>query len=180
VLMWAADDTQTTPELWQAFSLYQWKQGGPSIPAQPIGWAKIKAPRGIWVRSSPHGAKVGALAKAELTPIWSVTNTQWGAITKSGDRWIFLGDTKTVDTTLESSAAEPPSSSPPELYQARVVPGRGLNVRDGIEGRILRALPYNTIVRVYEERSNWVRIHPTQSEWVNAFYLSKVAEPAYA
>ena len=43
VLMWAADDTQTTPELWQAFSLYQWKSDGPQIPAQPIGWAKIKA-----------------------------------------------------------------------------------------------------------------------------------------
>jgi hypothetical protein len=41
VLMWAADDTQTTPELWQAFSLYQWKSDGPRFgPAHRMG--KIK------------------------------------------------------------------------------------------------------------------------------------------
>ena len=45
---------------------------------------------------------------------------------------------------------------------------------------MLRALPCNTIVRVYEERRGWARIHPLQSEWVNAAYLSKVVDPALA
>ena len=179
-LMWAADDTQTTPELWQAFSLYQWKSDGPQIPTQPIGWAKIKAPRGVWIRSSPHGAKVGALAKAELAPIWSVTDTRWGAISKAADQWIFLGDPKIVESTLAASTPALPPTTAQELYQARVVPARGLNVRDAIQGHVLRALACNTVVRVYEERKGWACIHPRQSEWVNALYLSKVVEPAFA
>jgi hypothetical protein len=61
-----------------------------------------------------------------------------------------------------------------ELFQARVVPTRGLNVRDGIGGRILRALKTNTIVRVYEARSGWARIHPAQNEWVSASFLNRV------
>jgi hypothetical protein len=174
VLMWAADDTQTTPELWQAFSLYQWGSDSRQVPAQPLGWAKIKAGRGVWIRSSPHGAKVGALAKAELTPIWSVTDTKWGAVSKGGDQWIFLGDPK----TLEAPTPNLPPIAVQELYQARVVPARGLNVRDAIQGNVLRALTGNSIIRVYEERRGWARIHPLQSEWVNAAYLSKVAEPA--
>ena len=32
VIMWAADDTQTTPDLWQTFSNYQWKNGGRAVP----------------------------------------------------------------------------------------------------------------------------------------------------
>ncbi len=180
VLMWAADDTQTTPELWQAFAAYQWKSEGPVIPAQPLGWAKIKAPRGIWIRSSPHGAKVGALAKAELAPIWSVSNTKWGAINKTGDQWIFLGDPKLIETTLEMGTPHVPQSTTPVLYEAHVVPTRGLNVRDAIQGKVLRALPYNTIVKVYEEQTGWVRIHPLQPEWVNAAFLAKIVEPAQA
>ena len=82
VVMWAADDTQTTPDLWQAFSLYQWQHGGRPIPPQPMGWAKVKTASGLWIRSSPLGAKLAALAKAELAPIWSVTDTKWGAITQ--------------------------------------------------------------------------------------------------
>ena len=46
VIMWAADDTQTTPDLWQTFSNYQWKDEGRSIPAQPLGWAKVHAGNG--------------------------------------------------------------------------------------------------------------------------------------
>ena len=57
--------------------------------------------------------KIGALAKAELTPIWSVTDTKWGAISKGGDQWIFLGDPKLVDTTLEVASTPhlPPSDN---------------------------------------------------------------------
>jgi hypothetical protein len=176
VLMWAADDTQTTPELWQAFSQYQWTSAVAPAQDQPMGWAKVKAPRGIWVRSSPNGAKVGALAKAELAPIWWVTPTQWGAMTKTRDQWIFLGEPSFVDTTL-SAPPKPNYSETPILYQARVVPARGLNVRDAIQGNILRALECNTIVEIYEERSDWVRIHPVESQWVNATYLARLGEP---
>jgi hypothetical protein len=179
VLMWAADDTQTTPELWQAFSQYQWKSAATPVQEQPLGWAKIKAPRGIWVRSSPNGAKVGALGKAELAPIWSVSDTQWGAITKTGDQWIFLGDPQFVDTTL-NAPPESPTSAQAALYQARVVPARGLNVRDDIRGHVLRAIECNTVVSIYDERDGWVRIHPDQSEWVNAAYLAKLSEPVAA
>jgi hypothetical protein len=174
VIMWAADDTQTTPDLWQAFSNYQWKNGGRTIPPQPMGWAKIKAGGGLWIRSSPLGAKVGALAKAELAPIWSATETRWGAITQSADAWIYLGDRNLVETTLDFSGMSLPPSGSGEIYQARVVPRQGLNVRDAIRGRVLRALPTNTIVRVFEDKDGWARINPAATEWVSAAYLGRI------
>lgn len=61
------------------------------------------------------------------------------------------------------------------LYQARVVPRQGLNVRDAIGGRVLRALPVDTIVRVFETQNGWARINPMLSEWVNAGYLSRIS-----
>ena len=174
VIMWAADDTQTPPDLWQTFSQYQWNKDGRTIPAQPLGWGKVRTGGGLWVRSSPRGAKVGAMAKGELAPIWSVSDTKWGAITKAADQWIFLGDARLVETTMDLSGQAVPTLPGVELYQARVVPSRGLNVRDGIGGRILRALKSNTIVRVYESNNGWARINPVQNEWVSAAYLSRV------
>ncbi len=173
VIMWAADDTQTTPDLWQAFSNYQWKNGGRTIPAQPLGWAKVRIGGGMWIRTSPAGAKVGALAKAELAPIWHVTETKWGAVTQDAEKWIFLGNSNDVETTLDLGGQKEPPASGLELYQARVVPTRGLNVREGVGGRILRALKTNTIVRVYEAKNGWARIHPAQNEWVSASFLAR-------
>lgn len=172
VLMWAADDTQTTPELWQAFSRYQWKGGGMSIPAQPLGWAKVKAPLGLWVRSSPFGSKVGSFGKAELVPIWNLTETHWAAVTSSGDRWMFVGNPDWVDVALESVPGSPIPQ--PGLYQARVAARSGLHVRDAASGGILRAISYGTVVQVYEEKSGWGRIDPNLSEWVSTAYLSKL------
>jgi hypothetical protein len=174
VIMWAADDTQTPPDLWQTFSLYQWKSGGRTIPPQPLGWVKVKAGGGLWIREAPSGAKVGALAKAELAPIWSVTDTKWGAITQAADQWVFLGDARLVETTLDLSGESLPPSTGLELYEARVAPSRGLNVRDAIGGRLLRALAVNTIVRVYEEKNGWARINPARPEWVSATFLSRI------
>ena len=174
VLMWAADDSQTTPDLWQAFSQYQWKNGGRTIPNQPMGWAKIKVRGGMWIRSSPGGAKVGGLAKSELAPIWTVTDTKWGALNQAADQWVFIGNSEYVDTTLDFSGEAVPPSTGLELYQARVASRRGLNVRDNIRGRILRALKYNVIVRVYEEAEGWARIHPSRKEWVSAAFLGRL------
>jgi hypothetical protein len=179
VLMWAADDTQTTPELWQAFSLYQWRDAGRVIPPQPIGWAKVKAPKGMRIRSTPQGSTVGGLGKAELAPLWTVTDTKWGAITRAADQWIYVGDPTLVDVALETSSGPgqvPPVPQPPipYLYQARVVPSRGLHVRDAVGGRALRALLVGTIVHVYAEQHGWARIDPLRSEWVNAAYLQKI------
>jgi hypothetical protein len=174
VFMWAADDTQTTPELWQAYSAYQWKQGGAPLPAQPLGWAKVKAGGGIWVRSAPLGAKVGSLARAELAPLWRITDTKWAAITKAGDRWIYVGDAKVTEVILDSSiGGQAPSS--PGIYRASVVAKNGLNVRKKAKGAILRAIPYGTQVQVYEEKNGWGRIHASQDEWVSTDYLSKLA-----
>lgn len=174
VIMWAADDTQTTPDLWQTFSNYQWKNGGRTIPPQPLGWAKIKSGGGMWVRTSPNGAKVSALAKSELAPLWAVTDTKWGAVTQDANQWIYLGSPALVETTLDLAGQTTPPVAGVELFQARVVPSRGLNVREGIGGRILRALRVNTIVRVYEARDGWARIHPAQAEWVSASFLSRI------
>ncbi len=173
VLMWAADDTQTTPELWQAFSHYQWKGGGVNIPPQPLGWAKVKAPLGLWVRSSPKGSKVDSVAKSELVPIWNLTETLWAAVTSSGDRWMYVGNPQWVDVALESAAGK--SEPPPGLYQARVVARSGLTVRTAEKGGILRALPFGAVVQVYEEKHGWGRIDASQSEWVSTAYLSKIS-----
>jgi hypothetical protein len=171
VFMWAADDRTTTPDLWQAFSLYQWNAGGPPIPTQPIGWAKIKVEVGLYIRSAPLGSKVGALAKGELAPIWVVSDTKWAAITDKQDQWIFVGNPNYVEIAMDSSKIPVP---PPGLYQAKVTPPQGLNVRDKAGGTVLRALPIGTIVQVYEEMDGWGRINPTQSEWVSTKYLSKI------
>lgn len=174
VIMWAADGTQTTADLWQAFCNYEWTAGARMMPQQPLGWIKIIAAGGLWVRSSPAGRRLGNLAREELAPVWAVTATQWGAITREADQWIFLGGPSSVETPLEipGLAASPASVS--ELFQARVVPRRGLNVRQGMGGRVLRALQVDSPVRVYEASQGWARIHPAQDEWVRAAFLRRV------
>ena len=72
---------------------------------------------------------------------------------------------------MDPSKIPPP---PPGLYQAKVVPPDGLNVRDKPAGTVLRALQGGTIVIVYEEKDGWGRINPTQSEWVSTKYLNKI------
>jgi hypothetical protein len=171
VFMWAADGSATTPELWQAFSKYQWNKGGLPIPKQPIGWAKIKTADGLNIRSTPLGTKVGALAKGELAPIWVVSDTKWAAINNKQNQWIFIGNPNYVDVAMDTSNVPPP---PTGLYKAKVTPSQGLNVRDKPNGNILRAMKYGTIVQVYEEIDGWAKINPTLSEWSSLKYLVKL------
>jgi hypothetical protein len=104
-----------------------------------------------------------------------LTDTKWAAITKDSQQWIYVGDQSTVQTTLESNSTPAPAPTPGNvLYQARVVPRQGLNVRDAVGGRVLRAIPVGTIVQVYESQHGWVRISPSLSEWVSASYLSRI------
>jgi len=91
VFMYAADDTQTTPELWQAFSLYPWN-GGVTLPPQPIAWGQVKTPLGLYIRATPSGNKLGALSKASLVPIWYIDGNQWAAITTAHDQWVYVGN----------------------------------------------------------------------------------------
>ncbi len=170
VLMWAADDTQTAPDLWRVFSAYQWKDGGQPLPSQPIGWAKINAMRGLYIRSGPSGSKLGALAKGSLAPIWAISEAEWAAITPDRSQWIYVGNQGYTEINLDPPDTPP---LPPGMYRAKVIPARGLNVRNAVNGAILRALPCGAVVDVYEEKDGWDRIHPTQSEWVSAMYLSK-------
>ena len=172
VFMWAADDTQTTPELWQAFSLNQWN-GGATIPSQPIGWAQVKTPLGLYIRSTPSGSKVGALTKDQLAPIWFITDDQWGAITPAHDQWIYVGNPSYAILVMNPSSIPPTPPPPPGIFQAKVIPAAGLNVRDNPNGNKIGALPANTIVQVYAESDGWAKINPTQSQWVNETYLSK-------
>ena len=51
VIMWAADDTQTTPDLWQTFSNYQWKNGGRTIPRAASG---LGQGQDRWWHVDPH------------------------------------------------------------------------------------------------------------------------------
>ena len=76
---------------------------------------------------------------------------------------------------LESSASSPaPPPPPPGLYQARVVAPRGLHVRTAPDGSALRVLKFGDVVQVYEEKSGWGRIDPSQSAWVSTAYLAKI------
>ena len=172
VFMWTADDQVTTPDLWQAFSKYQWKKGGLPIPSQPIGWAKVKANDGLSIRSAPMGSKLGALTKGELAPIFAISDTQWAAINIKQNQWIFIGNPNYTEIALDPSRIPIP---PPGLYQAIVNASSGLNVRDKEMGRILRTLPPGIIVIVYEEKDGWGRINPTLSEWVSTKYLNKIS-----
>jgi hypothetical protein len=174
VFMWAADDPVTSPDLWQVFSKYKWNKGGLSIPTQPIGWAKVKANEGMNIRSAPLGSKVSGLGKNELAPVWVISDTQWAAINEKQDQWIFVGNPDYVEVALDPSKIPVP---PVGIYQAKVAPTQGLNVRDRGGGTVLRALPIGTIVQIYEEKDGWGRINPTQSEWVSTKYLSKIMAP---
>jgi hypothetical protein len=170
VLMWAADDNETTSDLWKAFSSYHWKKGGNPIPAQPTGWAQVKY--GMHVRSAPQGDKIRGLVKNDLVPIWSISESKWGAISPKGDEWIYLGNPALVEMTVDVPTLPP---LPLGLYRAVVTPGRGLNVRDDVDGKQLRALSRGDTVEVYELKNGWARVNLEQSEWVNAAYLRKTA-----
>lgn len=172
ILMWAADETETTPELWRAFSTYQWSgPGAKSIPPQPLGWAKTIPGGGLYVRAAPQGSKIGVLAKGQMVSLWDATPTKWAAITPAKDKWIFVGDPRLT----EVSADFPFTQVTPGLYSAIVASTRGVNVRDAIWGNVLRALPYQTAVQVYEEKEGWGKINSTAGEWVKLEFLAKTA-----
>ena len=172
ILMWAADETETTPELWRAFSTYQWSgpRAKPVLP-QPFGWAKIIPGGGLYVRAAPSGSKIGALAKGQMVPLWDATETKWATITPAKDKWIFVGDPRLT----EVSADFPFTHVTPGLYPAMVSAARGVNVRDAIWGNVLRSLQYQTPVQVYEEKDGWGKINSTASEWVKLEFLAKTA-----
>ncbi|HUH98377.1 MAG TPA: SH3 domain-containing protein [Anaerolineales bacterium] len=172
VFMWIADDTQTTPELWQAFSQFHWKEG--PDPAQPMAWAQVKTPLGLYIRSAPSGSKIGALSKAQLAPIWYISDDQWGAITPAHDQWIYVGNPDYASLVVNPANIPPTPAPPPGAFQAKVIPAAGLNVRDNPNGSKIGALPAGTVVQVYEETDGWARINPTQSQWVSETYLTKV------
>jgi hypothetical protein len=175
VFMWVSDDSQTTPALWQAYSRYQWQNGGLPGARQPIGWAKVKASGGLYVRATPWGSKVGAIYKDQMTPVWSMFNSQWAAITTGNNQLIYVGNADYVDLELDPSSLPPgPPAPPPGLYQAKVIPAAGLNVRDGINGTKIGALAVGSVVQVYQEQNGWARIDQNQSQWVSAQYLSKM------
>ena len=124
VFMYAADDTQTTPELWQAFSLYPWN-GGVTLPPQPIAWGQIKTPLGLYIRATPSGNKVGALTKASLVPIWYIDSNQWAAITTAHDQWIYVGNSAYITMVMNPANIPPPPPPSPGLFQAKVIPAAG-------------------------------------------------------
>lgn len=73
----------------------------------------------------------------------------------------------------------PPPPPPPVasfLYEAYVNAGAGLNVRSGPGTTYpkIRALPYKTVVQVWEERYGWAKISKDKEEWVSAAYLTKL------
>jgi hypothetical protein len=82
-----------------------------------------------------------------------------------------VGNPNYVDIAMDTSKIPVP---PAGLYKAKVTPSQGLNVRDKPSGNVLRALPFGTIVQVYEDNNGWSRINPTQSEWCSSKYLQKV------
>jgi hypothetical protein len=51
-----------------------------------------------------------------------------------------------------------------------------LNVRKGpgIANSVINILPMGTVVNVYEEKTGWCRINPTEQQWVSKNYLLQV------
>ncbi|OGO25270.1 MAG: hypothetical protein A2Y54_02915 [Chloroflexi bacterium RBG_16_51_16] len=169
VLMWAADDNETTSDLWQTFSGHHWQKGGRIPPQQPAGWAQIKY--GMHVRAEPKGEKIRGLVKNNLVPIWELSESRWAAISPDRDEWIYLGDPNLVEVNMETPKAV---SKPTLLYRAVVTPVRGLNVRKEAFGTVIRTLRSGEVVDIYQLLGGWARIHPAKDEWVNASYLRKV------
>jgi hypothetical protein len=169
VLMWAADDNETTSDLWRAFSNYTWKKGGRLLAAQPAGWAQIKY--SMHVRAAPQGQKVRGLMKNNLVPIWELNAERWAAITPRKDEWIYLGDPTLTEVSMETPKSELP---PAGLFRAVVTPARGLNVRAQAFGRLLRTLRSGDLVEVYKLQQGWAKIHFEQDEWVNSTYLRRL------
>lgn len=64
------------------------------------------------------------------------------------------------------------------LYKAMVKPSvtLGLRVRNkpSFNGSKINSLKAKTVVSVYEESGDWVRIHPVYQEWCSSQYLDKI------
>jgi hypothetical protein len=165
IFMWAADENETTPELWKTFSAFPWRGG--SIPEQPIGWGQAKG--SLYIRSKPKGSKLGALVKNQLTPIWEIAH-DWAAVNQNRTGWVYIGNPRYISLAVD--VVEPPPL-PPGLYQAFVNTTDGLKVREAPKGIHVRTLRYQEKVEVYEERDGWSRVHPEKGQWVKAEYLTR-------
>ncbi|MEA4811147.1 MAG: GH25 family lysozyme [Anaerolineaceae bacterium] len=72
-----------------------------------------------------------------------------------------------------------PLPEPSVLWKGRVIPAIGLNVRserDYTKPNVLRTLPANTEVQVFEEVGAWVRISPDKQEWVVSRFLEVIKD----
>ena len=103
--------------------------------------------------------------------MWALDESQWAAITPERDRWVFAGNPDYL--TLSLDLPKPPDP-PPGIYQAKVIPAAGLNVRDAAGGNKVGALPGGRVVQVYEEKEGFARVNPEKSEWVAARYLNRM------
>lgn len=178
VLMWAADDTETTPELWQAFSLYPWKkEGGPTLPTQPLGWLKVKQIGGAKYSATSGGPGVGSYPLGTLKPIWQVTaNKQWAAINSTGDQWLNIGLSGLAEVVWA-----PPPSTPTEVPPVGTQPiglikvlAEGLNVRSSPMGSKIGALKYGDVVPFWQVTvAKWATLDAAGTRWVY------VGEPRY-
>jgi SH3-like domain-containing protein len=114
------------------------------------------------VRNAPDSAGTVIRSLSRATPvIVYAENNGWLQIHPSRQEWV-------------SARYISRNNDPVKMYDAEVTAST-LNVRiqANAAGAIIRTCRNGELVAVYEESSDWCRVHPYQSEWVAARYLRK-------
>lgn len=95
----------------------------------------------------------------------------WYNVTWNGKTGYISG---TYLTEFNLTPTPTPDSKPVATFKARVTASIGLTVRKGpgTSNSRVRAIPYNTVITVYETKDNWYRIGT--NEWVCATYTKKI------
>jgi hypothetical protein len=101
-LMWAMDQNESTPELWEAYASYNWSKGTtkPTVPVSPP--ANIPVPlyvavvntASLWVRklATRNSAGMRGLVRGDRVEVWEECATAkegvWGKISRNVSEWV--------------------------------------------------------------------------------------------
>ncbi len=116
---------------------------------------------GLNVRNAPNGTIIANICFG--TPVRVYENS-------SG--WSRLGTNKWVYSAYLTRV---------QLDSYIVTSKDGLNIRDkpSTSGKLLRTMPYGTIVGIYETSGSWVKISPKQECWCSKNYLAGICPNPY-
>ena len=175
VIMWSLDQVfeGKVPDLWAAYSSYDWKKGVVTTPAPEKAEMKTYNKKPVTVQAVQWfpGVIIPGVDESDEGKSARV-ETQHGEVLVLPGDWIVQGiedELYPCKDNIFQATYEPLAQG----YSVLITAGRGLNVRSepSTMGRVMAILKRGTRANVLEENGDWLRI---KEGWIHGNYTKKV------